>query len=197
MSGGLYPSIEIVERSLNAVVAGTILQRFVTPCDLDVTGLVANLGQAPGAGQTLTINATVTPTSQSAKVSPYNLWTPANVPTISGTSANSFVVNTTATVIQNTPYALNYPLPGPSGTTGYITAQASAPGTSTPVTAPPTLTVFEVNALVAPDNTYTNYNGVAGTPAARLHTGDVVQFVLGGTLGSSSDLDFSLYCQKH
>ena len=50
------------------------------------------------------------------------------------------VVN--ATVNQNTPYAVNYPLPGPSGSVGYKTAQATSTVTEMPVVTPPTIAIL-------------------------------------------------------
>lgn len=196
MASGLNPNIEIVERFLASVATGNMVQPFVAPCDLDVVGLVASLGTAPGGSSVVTINVNNSPTSQLSVVSPFNLWTTANVPSITGTSTKSFTTSA-PTVVNNKPYALNYPLPGPSGASGYVTAQSTTQTTQTPVVTPPTIAEYQISALVAPDNTYTDLNGVVGTSAARINAGDVLTFVLaGGGVGSAANLSISLFLLK-
>jgi hypothetical protein len=221
MATGLYPEIEIVERNVSgAVSATTLFPPFIAPCDLDVYGLAAHLGNPPGGGATygITINVNVAPTSQATSISPtpaagqpglavsaYNLWTAANVPSIFGTASNNFTVTSSFSVaaqnalVLNLPYALNYPLPGPSGTVGFITAQATSQGTSTPVVTPPQVYKFGIANLVAPDNTYTDFNGITNT-ASVIHAGDVCSFVIAadpaGSIGSAANLSMSLYLGK-
>lgn len=196
MASGLYPNAEIVERFQASVSAANLSQPFVAPCDLDVLGLVAVVGTAPGGSNVMTLNISNSPTSQLANVAAFNLWTAANVPSITGTSTKSFTTNTSQTLIQNVPYALNYPLPGPAGAKGYTTAQSTAQTTQSPVVAPPTMAVYQMGALVLPDNTYTDFNGFTGTTAARVNAGDVLTFVVGGVVGSAANLAISLYLQK-
>jgi hypothetical protein len=196
MSSGLYPNAEIVERFQASVSAANLAQPFIAPCDLDIIGLLAVVGTAPGSTNVMTLNVNNSPTSQLANVSAYNLWTAANVPGITGTSTKSFATSTTQTLIENIPYPLNYPLPGPSGTRGYVTAQATSQTTETPVVAPPTMAVYQLLGLTPPDNTYTDFNGVASTPASLIHAGDVLTFVVGGAVGSAANLAISLYMQK-
>jgi hypothetical protein len=52
-----------------------------------------------------------------------------------------------------------------------------------------------MGALVAPDNTYTDFNGFTSA-ASHVHAGDILTFVVGGTAGSSANLEVVLYCQK-
>lgn len=205
MSSGLYPSDIFIERFQASVSAANLGQLFVAPADLDVLGLVATVGTAPGANDGVIINVSNFPTSQQggsgAPVSAYNLWTAANAPTILGTSKNSFGTTNSGTVVNNVPYALNYPLPGPSGTKGYNTAQSTVQTTETPVVTPPLIFFYEMNALVAPDNTYTDYNGVTGKPAAHIHAGDVLTFSVaaggsGTSLGAAANLEIVLFAQK-
>lgn len=196
MASGLNPNNVLIERFLASVSAENLPQSFVVPCDLDVVGLVANVGTAPGGSAAVKVNVSNSPTSQLATVAAYNLWTTGNVPTITGTAVNSFTTSTARTVVDNAPYALNYPLPGPSGTTGYETAQSTTQVTQSPVTAPPNEYVYAMGALLAPDNTYSDFNGVT-QPASIVHAGDVLTFVVaGGSLGSSANLSVTLYCQK-
>jgi hypothetical protein len=179
--------MELIERFLSSYAAGSITQKFIAPCDLEVQGLLANIGTAPGGSASVLFNISNSPTSQLSVVSPYNMWTTANTPTISGTNTNSFTTSVTSTVVKNLPYALNYPLPGPSGTVGYTTAQATAQTTETPVTSPPTLALYQLGALTPPDNTYTDYNGITGTSAGYIHAGDILTFtVAAGTGGAGS-----------
>jgi hypothetical protein len=210
MATGLYPDLEIVERFLASVSASTITQRFIAPCDLDVIGMLLFVSTAPGTNNGVAVNISNVPTSQVTSVpagaanqavtNPYNLWTAANVPTILGTATTNGVTSAPA-VVANKPYALNYPLPGPSGTTGYFTAQSTSSGTSLPVTSPPSFYEYQLNALTAPDNTYTDLNNQTLTPASRLHAGDVLSFVItaagsGASVGSAANLEIAVYCNK-
>jgi hypothetical protein len=201
---GLYNNPILIERFQAAISATTLTQVFIAPTDLEVIGLVAALGTtAPGAGNGVAINVSNSPTSQLANVSAYNLWTATNVPTILGASKTTFSTSTTTTVVKNLPYALNYPLPGPSGTTGFVTAQATAQTTETPVTAPPTLAEYQMGALVAPDNVYTDFNGIVNSPANWVHAGDILSFVTSaaGTNASigaaAGTLEIVLFAHKH
>jgi hypothetical protein len=201
MAGGIYASRIIIERFLASVSATTLSQVFVAPFDLEVLGLIAAVGTAPGTSDGLTVNVSNSPTSQLANVSAYNLWTSANVPTILGTSKLSVTTDTTKTVVQNTPYALNYPLPGPSGTSGFVTAQRTTQSTETPVTAPPNMSVYELDGIVAPDNTYTDFNGATLTPASIVHAGDVLSFVVaaagtGASVGAAANLEIVLFATE-
>jgi hypothetical protein len=198
---GLYDDAVVFERFQASVSAANLSQPLVAPCDLEVVGLVARLGTAPGGASTVTINVSNSPTSQLAGVSAYNLWTALNVPTITGTASTSFTTSAPTTqatgqpLIKNLPYALNYPFPGPSGTTGFVTAQSTSQTVETPVTAPPTLAKYQMSALVAPDNTYSDLNSIV-TPANILHAGDIATFVVGGGIGSAANLALSLFCQR-
>ena len=119
MSTGLNPNTMLIEREQAAVAVATLAQPFIAPCDLDVVGLLAVLGTtAPGAGDGVVINLNDSPTSQLASVSPYNLWTTANAPSILGTSKNSFTTTTAPTVIENSPYPFNYPSRAPRAPRG-------------------------------------------------------------------------------
>jgi hypothetical protein len=194
----LYPDNIIVERFQASVSAATLAQPFIVPVDLDVVGLVMWLGTAPGATDGLILNLQVTPTSQG--LSNYNAYTAANAPTILGTATEFPATSNTTTLVDNFAYALNYPLPGPSGTKGFTTSQATAQTTETPVVSPPTFGVYQLAGLTAPDNTYTDFNSVT-QPASVLHAGDVVKFVVtaGGasvSLGSAANLAISLLLQK-
>jgi hypothetical protein len=185
MSSGLYSNIELVERNQAAYSAAAIAQPFLCPCDMDVVGLAMYIGTAPGGTAGVTCNISNSPTSQLASVAAYNLWTAANTPTISGTNKGNQVATST-TVINNQPYAVNYPFPGPSGSSGYKTAQQTTLTTETPVVAPPTISEYGVAPLVAPDNTYTDLNGVTQA-ASYIHAGDVLTFtVAAGTGGAGS-----------
>jgi hypothetical protein len=200
MASGLYPADLIIERYLSSVSAETLGQKFVAPVDLDVLGIVAILGTAPGANDGLVINVSNTPTSQTG-VSAYNLWTAANAPSILGTSTANYTTTTAITVVENTPYPVNYPFPGTSGTVGYKTAQSTSTSVSTPVVTPPTISIYQMSALVAPDNTYTDFNGYT-LPALYVHAGDVLSFVLtaggtGASVGASASLELVLYAAKH
>ena len=200
---GLFLSPVIVERYLASVSSSTLAQVFIAPTDLTVVGLVAVLGTAPGGTDTLKINISNSPTSQltppagaaNQSVAAYSLWTAANVPTIAGTAKTNVAISNTTSVIENTAYALNYPLPGPSGTTGYKTAQSTSQYTQSPVIAPPDMYVYELGALTGPDNTYSDLNGQTQS-AALIHAGDVLSFVLTESAGSSANLQISLFCQK-
>lgn len=197
MASGLYPDIEVIERYLSSVATGNMVQPFIAPCDLDIIGLVAHVGTAPGGSTLLTINVSNSPTSQLSVVSAYSLWTTANAPGILGTATNSFSVANPATVIKNVPYALNYPLPGPSGQSGYVTAQSQSQTTQSPVVAPPTQTEYGLSApLVGPDAVYNDLNGVS-QPASWVHAGDILTFVLSGAAGSAANLGISIYASKH
>jgi hypothetical protein len=196
MATGLYPDLEIVERFLASVSASTITQRFIAPCDLDVIGMLLFVSTAPGTNNGVAVNISNVPTSQVTSV-PAGA---ANVPTILGTATTNGVTSAPA-VVANKPYALNYPLPGPSGTTGYFTAQSTSSGTSLPVTSPPSFYEYQLNALTAPDNTYTDLNNQTLTPASRLHAGDVLSFVItaagsGASVGSAANLEIAVYCNK-
>lgn len=195
MSSGLYGNIEILERNLASVTGTTIFPPFVAPCDLEVVGMVAHLGTAPGTTSTVIVNVSNAPTAQTG-VSAYNLWTAAKVPTITGASANNFTTSLLPSLIDNFPYALNYPLPGPAGSVGYVTAQASTQTTTNPVVAPPTFSAYRMGALTAPDNTYVDVNGVTQSTSI-IHAGDISSFVVSGTLGSAANLAISLYLNKN
>lgn len=197
MSAGLYPADFVIERYVSGLVAaGSLPQVLLAPCDLDVLGLMAWVGTAPGGTDSLTINISDSPTSQTG-VAPYNLWSAAAVPTITGASQASFSTSTARSVIENEPYALDYPLPGPVGTSGFVTAQSSSVTTISPVIAPPSIAIYELNALTAPDEVYVDFNGFAGTPASAVHAGDVLTFVVGGVPGAAADLSVALFVVKH
>jgi hypothetical protein len=203
---GLYPSDVLIERFLASVTASTLAQVFVAPCDMEVFGLLAHLGTAPGAGDGVTVNISNSPTSQIGLVSAYNLWTAANVPTILGTAVTNIGTSTPDTfygnqnLTVNKPYALNYPLPGPTGTSGYTTAQATSQTTEAPVTSPPVQYVPQLGAFTAPDNTYTDYNGNTAS-ALAVHAGDVLSFVIAAagvsvSVGAAANLEIVLYAAK-
>jgi len=200
MSTGLYPDFFGVERFSASPATGNVTQRFIAPFDLDVFGLLLYVTTAPGAGDTLTVNVSNLPTSQqcgtNASVAAYNLWTAANVPSIVTTATTNVVTTNSTTLVENIPYALNYPLPGQSPVTGYETAQSTAQATYTAVTAPPNVFKYQMNALTTPDNTYTDYNGITLTPAGVVHAGDVLTFVIGGVVGAAANLEMLLYCYK-
>lgn len=199
MPAGLYADIEIVERFLSSYAAGNITQKFVAPCDMEVQGLLALIGTAPGGSASVTLQISNSPTSQLATVSAYNLWTAANAPSITGASTTSFTTSTTSTVIKNVPYALNYPLPGAPGSTGYVTAQATTQTTDSPVTSPPTMANYQMGPLTPPDNTYTDFNGVTQA-ASYVHAGDVLTFSLaagtGGAGSAAGTVELCLYLLK-
>ena len=200
MSTGLYQSQELIERFSASPSAGNIAQRFIAPIDLDVLGMALYVTTAPGAGSTMTVNVNNYPTSQNGgsgtSVAAYNLWTATNVPSIAGTATSNLTASNSTTLVENIPYALNYPLPGASGTVGYTTAQATSQTTETPVTSPPLVYKYTITGLVVPDNTYTDYNGITSTPASVVHAGDVLTFVVGGTVGSAVNLEMVLYTAK-
>lgn len=213
MSTGLYQDHFIVERFTASVTASTIAQRYVAPVDLDVIGAILWLGTAAGGTGGVIVNVQNTPTSQTGgpgtSVSPYNLWTAANAPSVLGTATTNLVVSQSNTffgtqqLVLNAPYALNYPLPGPSGTVGYITAQSNSLTTETPVVSPPTVykTGITGYGAIAPDNTYTDYNGIAGTSASVVRAGDVLAFVItaggaGLSVGSAANLNIELIASK-
>jgi hypothetical protein len=196
MPSGLYADMELIERFQASVSAATLAQPFLVPCDLEVQGLLAYAGTAPGSTNSVTINCSNSPTSQIAGVSAYNLWTAANAPVITGSSKTNFTT-LAPTVIKNVPYALNYPLPGAAGTAGYVTAQSTSQTTQSPVLAPPTMIEYGISTLVPPDNTYTDLNGITGTPASYLHAGDILSFVISGaSLGSVANLEIVLFALK-
>jgi hypothetical protein len=201
MASGLYQNHEIVERFLAAYAAGPVAQFFVAPMDFDVVGMLIGANVAPGGTNFVTVNVSDVPTSQqggpgvNANVAAYNLWTAANVPTLTGTAKVSLPVQQPG-IIQNQPYSLNYPLPGPAGTQGFVTSQQTTLTTINPVLTPPTVYKYSVGALVAPDNTYTDYNGIVGAPASYVHAGDVLSFVLGGTPGAAAGLSMELVLSK-
>lgn len=208
MPQGLYPDTEMVERFLGSVAAGNITQRFIAPFDLDVLGVLLSVSAAPGSTDGVIFNVSNSPTSQLSSsqggtaVSAYNLWTAANAPSILGTATTYPVAPATFTsLVDNFPYAQNYPLPGPSGTTGYVTAQSTTQTTESPVTSPPTFYKYGMNGISVPDNTYTDYNGVTLSPASYVHAGDVLTFVLsaGGasvSVGSAANLEMLLLVSK-
>jgi hypothetical protein len=191
-----FPSYIVIERFLASVAAGNLTQQYTSPIDCDIVGISASVGTAPGGTSTVTVNGSVSPTSQLSKVSPFTLWSAANVPTILGTSKTS----QTATLVTQGPvfqaYAQNYPFPGPGGTSGLVTAQSSVPTVENPVLSPPMQFQPSVTALVAPDLNYTDLDGYS-RPTARLRNGDILTFVIGGTLGSAANLDISLLLLKH
>lgn len=200
MSSGLFPNMELVERFQASVTAANLAQPFIAPCDLEVVGLALYCGTAPGAGDGVSVNVSDSPTSQLVSVSAYNLWTAANVPTVLGALKSNLTAVATPVVIENRPYAPNYPIPGPAGSQGYATAQSSSLITSNPVVTPPTQIQYGVTALVAPDNTYTDLNGFTSTPAKIVHAGDVLTFVVtaaAGGLGAVGNLEVVLYCAKN
>lgn len=208
MPSGLYPDVILIERFLASVTASTLSQKFIAPVDLEVLGMVMTVGTAPGSNNGVILNVSNFPTSQqggtNASVSAYNLWTATNAPTILGTGTNNAGTTNSTTLVYNAPYALNYPLPGPTGTAGFQTAQSAAQTTETPVVAPPTVFQFKSAGLVAPDNTYNDYNfGVTGvvSPASVVHAGDVLSFVItgggsGASVGSAANLEAVLVCTK-
>jgi hypothetical protein len=201
MSSGLYPDFFQIERFQASPSAANQSQVYMAPVDLDVLGMVLYAGTAPASTNSMTVNISNYPTSQQGgsgtSVGAYNLWTATNVPTVTGTAHSNLTITNSATVVENIPYALNYPLPGQSPVTGYETAQSTAQGTYTAVTAPPTFYVYELSkGLVAPDNTYTDYNGVTQSASSYIHAGDVLTFVIGGTVGSAANLEMLLVCQK-
>jgi hypothetical protein len=54
-----------------------------------------------------------------------------------------------------------------------------------------------MSTLVAPDNTYTDYNGITSTPASYIHAGDVLSFVIAGASpGSAANLQMELILLK-
>jgi hypothetical protein len=202
MSSGLFPDMELIERfTSGSISAASVAQVFVAPVDLDVVGMTLYLVTAPGSTNSINVNISDFPTSQQGgsgtTVSAYNLWTAANVPTVTGTAHSNQIANQSVQLVENQPYALNYPLPGQSPTTGYKTAQSTAQTTQTAVTSPPIIYNYAMTALVAPDNTYTDYNGLT-QPASWVHAGDILTFVVAGASpGSAANLEMVLYAQKH
>ena len=200
MSSGLYGNIELIERWSPTVAAGSLngfLQPFLAPCDLEIVGLMAQAGTAPGSTNTMTINNNNTPTSQTG-VGAYTLWTATNVPSLIGTATKTFTTSLLPTLVDNFAYALNYPLPGAptSATVGFKTAQATTTSSNAgAVQTPPTFSRYGMNALVAPDNTYTDYNGIV-QPASIVHAGDVLLIVIGGVVGSAANLDVTVFANK-
>ena len=220
MPGGLYDNPILIPFQQGTTLAGavsaaTLFPVFIAPCDLEIVGLEMHVGTVPGTDAThgFTVNVSDYPTSQlltsigaaiagaaaGAVSAAYNLWTATNVPTIANAATSYPTVGATIpTLIENTPYALNYPLPGPSGTVGYKTAQSTSTTTETPVTAPPTMSQFQMAAFVAPDSTYVDYNGFT-VPTAIVHAGDALSFVitaLTGGVGAATGLSGVLYAQK-
>lgn len=208
MANGLYSNPIIIERTASSTfTTGTTFPTFVAPADLTIVGLLAYVSTAPSTS--FTINVSNSPTSQSATPSgstgltavstPYNLWTPANVPTITGPAKFSTATTNTTAVIENLPYALGYPLPGATGagTTGFITAQQATPGSNAnAVSSPPKLYAYGLNNLVAPDSTYTDLNGITQS-TALVHAGDLLTFVIGGTPTGAANLQISLFALKN
>lgn len=202
MSTGMYPNNEVVERSLSGAVATeTLFPSFMAPYDFDVLGLVLYVQTAPGSTNSFSVNILNTPTSQQGgpgtNVSAYNLWTPANAPTVTGAAKSNLTASQSTQVVENIPYALNYPLPGPAGTTGYVSAQATSQTTTNPVVSPPLLYKFSMSNLVVPDNTYTDYNGITGQPASLVHAGDILAFAITApSPGSAANLQMELVLSK-
>jgi hypothetical protein len=197
MAAGVYADLEIVERWSPTVAAGSLngfAQPFIAPCDMEIQGLVASVGTAPGSTNVVSINLAITPVSQG--IAGYNAYTAANVPTIGATGTRSYVISSSQTLIKNAPYALNYPLPGPSGTVGYSTAQSTSTTTQSPVTTPPTMANYQMLNLTPPDNTYTDLNGVTGTSAGYLHAGDSMLVLIAGTAGSAANMEVVIYALK-
>jgi hypothetical protein len=207
---GLYPSTVLVERFLASVSAETMAQKFIAPCDLEILGMLLVLGTAAGAGDGVTVNVSNNPVAQANVAStqlspnPYNLWTAANVPSVAGSATSNITSGTITTnaylgaLLENKPYALEYPFPGPPGTVGFETAQQTSQITSAPVTTPPTIVKFGITAgLVAPDNTYTDANGFTSTPTSTVHEGDILSFVIGAisSVGAAANLEIVLYGQ--
>jgi hypothetical protein len=200
MAAGLYPDRVVIERFSASPGDGNIAQRFIAPFDIEVLGMALYSATAPGSTNVMTVNVSNFPTSQQggafSSVGAYNLWTAANVPSVTGSATSNLVTSNTTALVENLPYALNYPLPGPAGTIGYETAQATSQITTNPVTAPPTVYQFKLaSGLVAPDNTYLDYNSIL-TTAGTVHGGDVLTFVVGGTVGSAANLEIILYGDK-
>lgn len=207
MSTGLYQDHFVAERFVANPTAQTVGQRYVVPADADVLGLILWLGTAPGVNDGVIVNVNNLSTSQQGglgtPVGAYNLWTAANAPSILGANTTNLTV-VQSPLVTNVPYALNYPLPGPSGTQGYVTAQSNVLVTENPVTAPPTSYKVGVNPLygsVAPDATYTDYNGVTGQPASYVRAGDVLAFVItaggsGLSIGAAANLNIELVLSK-
>lgn len=211
---GLFQSPVLAERFYSAVTVGNLAQPFVAPCDLEVISLVGRVGTAPGAGNTFTVNVNVTPTSQQVglpsgvtAIPSYNLWSSANVPTISGTSTTTFVTSASdadlgTLLLLNEPYALNYPLPGPlngpytdgTGVSGFYTAQSTSQQVQEPVVSPPPMYEYGMTTPVRPDAQYNDINGIS-QPTYWVHAGDVLTFTVGGTVGSAADLSLVLYSQ--
>lgn len=207
MSTGLYQDHFVAERFVASPTAQTVGQRYVVPADADVLGLILWLGTAPGANSGVIANVNNLSTSQQGglgtPVGAYNLWTAANAPSVLGANTTNLTVVQTP-LVTNVPYALNYPLPGPAGTSGYITAQTNVLTVENPVLAPPTSYKVGVNPLygsVAPDAVFTDYNGVTGSPASYVRAGDVLSFVLtaggsGVSIGAAANLNIELVLCK-
>lgn len=190
------PLYLLVERFQASVSAANLAQPFVCPNDYDVLGIYASCGTAPGGTSTVIINLSNSPTSQLSVVSPYSLWSTAKAPTIIGTSTKSYSAANVLIAVQNSAYALNYPLPGPAGTSGLVTAQQALPTTENPVLQAPSEIQPNVTALTAPDLTYSDINGFV-RPTGRIRPGDVLTFAISGSIGSAANLAISLYLLKH
>jgi hypothetical protein len=197
MSSGLFPDMELVERFTATVSAATIAQTFVSPVDLDVIGMALTLGTAGGP---LTVNISNFPTSQQggggSTVAAYNLWTTPNVPTLAAAAKSNLAVTQSVAVAKNVPYALNYPLPGLPVQSGFSSSQATTQTSQNAVVTPPTMFEYGIVTGTAPDNTYLDYNGIS-QPATWVHAGDVLSFVVAGTVGAAANLNICMYFQKH
>jgi hypothetical protein len=194
----------VIERWVSGgLSAGNVAQQYVSPLDCDIVGLALSVQTAPGGASTVTVNATNSPTSQLtgtgsfAGVAPFTLWSASMVPTITGSAKQNFAAQLTQTLPIFQPYALNYPLPGPSGTTGLFTAQSTSYQTETPLQSTALLIQPSVTGFpVAPNLTYNDINGFS-RPTSRLRVGDVLTFTIGGTIGSAANLSMSLILNKH
>jgi hypothetical protein len=210
MAEGLYPNAIVIERYLASVTPQTLGQRLQIVADADCLGMVLYTTTAPGTGNGVSVNLSCVPTSQitnvpagaanQSVVSPYNLWSTTNVPTLLGSATQSWVSQPLPTYVFNTPYALNYPMPGPSGTSGLKTAQQALPTTETPVTSAPPFYQYNMSTPYPPDLSYVDMNGQT-QPTMRVHEGDILSFVVtaagvNNSVGSAANLLISLAFAK-
>jgi hypothetical protein len=206
MAEGLYPNGTVIERFLATVTPQTLGQRIQIVADGDLIGMVLYVSTAPGTGNGVSVNLSCVPTSQitnvpaaaqnQSVVSPYNLWSSTNVPTILGSATASWVSAPALATVANVPYALNYPMPGPSGTSGLKTAQATLPTTETPVTSPQATYQYEMANPYPPDLSYLDMNGQL-QPTYRVHAGDILSCVVSAaganvSVGSAANLLMTL-----
>ena len=77
--------------------------------------------------------------------------------------------------------------------------QSTAQTTDSPVVTPPTIKEYYVTGIVAPDNTYTDLNGVVQS-AGYVHAGDVLTWTVaagtGGAGSAAGTVELVLYCLK-